>query len=75
MEEGIPQKVIEREKLEALNKDADFGKLVSNTRKVLSQPKLWQRLSVGSNKLANSVYNPEVNLTGFKKIILKLCDF
>ena len=28
MEEGIPQKVIEREKLEALNKDADFGKLI-----------------------------------------------
>lgn len=32
MEQGIRKKVIEREKLEALNKDADFGKLISVER-------------------------------------------
>ena len=55
-----------------LSAAANFKQMIQNIKLLFSRPKLWQRLSGKAYEFANSVYNPEANLSTFKKLIFKL---
>lgn len=49
-----------------------FQKLIKNIKLVLANSNLWQELSDNAYQFADTVYNKEINLNSFKKMIFQL---
>lgn len=49
-----------------------FPKLIHNTQLVVANLRLWQKLSHHAYQFADTVYNKEINLNSFKKMIFQL---
>lgn len=50
----------------------NFPKLIQNAQLMVTDLRLWQKLSCHAYQFADTVYNKEINLNSFKKIIFRL---
>ena len=50
----------------------NLKRLIKNTKSVVEQPRLWEKMADNGYRFADTVYNREVNLAFFKAIIGEL---